>query len=95
MSAPLKTNTPAPLTGKCDWAHAMTDELKSGSDDEPEIYDVKVGEHKQHWQAKKEAKEKEVRERQQREEAECQAREEAVHLEREAAAVRRQEEADH
>ena len=75
------------MTGKCDWAHAMTDELKSGSDDEPEIYDVKVGEHKQHWQAKKEAKEKEVRERQQREEA--------VHLEREAAAVRRQEEADH
>ncbi|KIM70524.1 hypothetical protein SCLCIDRAFT_18635 [Scleroderma citrinum Foug A] len=93
MSAPSKTNTPAPLTGKRDWAHATTDELKSGSDDEPEIYDAKVGERKWHWQAKKEVKEK-VRERQQREEAEHQAREEAACLEREAATVRRQEEAD-
>ncbi|KIM64475.1 hypothetical protein SCLCIDRAFT_23484 [Scleroderma citrinum Foug A] len=87
MSAPSKTNTPAPSTGKCNWVCAMTDELKSGLDDEPEIYDVKVGEHKQRWQVKKEAKEKEAREHQQREEAERWAREEA-------AAVRRQEEAD-
>ncbi|KIM51109.1 hypothetical protein SCLCIDRAFT_33725 [Scleroderma citrinum Foug A] len=94
MSAPLKTNTPAPSTGKHDWARASTDELKSGSDDELEIYDMKVGERKRHQQAKKEAKEKEVREHQQREEAECWAREEAACLEREAAAVQRQEEAD-
>ena len=60
----------------------LQDELKSGSDDEPEIYDAKVGERKRHRQAKKEA-----RERQQREEAECRAREEA-------ATIRRQEEAD-
>ena len=66
----------------------MMDELKSSSDNEPEIYDVKVGECKRHQQAKKEVKEKEVRECQQREEAECQPREEA-------ATVWRQEEADH
>ena len=65
----------------------LQDELKSGSDDEPEIYDAKVGERKRRRQAKKEAKEKEARERQQREEAECRAREEA-------ATVWRQEEAD-
>ncbi|KIM63228.1 hypothetical protein SCLCIDRAFT_24364 [Scleroderma citrinum Foug A] len=94
MSAPPKPNTPAPSTGKCDWARATTDELKSGSDDEPEVYNMKVGKRKRCWQAKKEAKEKEARECQQREEAEHRAREEAVHLEREAAAVRRQEEAD-
>ena len=46
------------------------DELKSGLDDEPEIYDAKVGECKRCRQAKKEAKEKEARERQQREEVE-------------------------
>ena len=63
MSAPSKTNTPAPLTGERDWARAMTDELKSGLDDELEIYNAKVGECKRRWQAKKEAKEKEVRER--------------------------------
>ena len=72
----------------------MMDELKSGSDDEPEIYDAKVGERKRCRQVKKEVKEKEARERQQREEVERQAREEAVRLEREAATVRRQEEAD-
>ncbi|KIM61750.1 hypothetical protein SCLCIDRAFT_25556 [Scleroderma citrinum Foug A] len=94
MSAPLKTNTPAPSTGKRDWARATMDELKSGSDDEPEIYNVKVGEHKQRQQAKKEAKEKEAREHQQREEVEHRAREEAARLEREAASVWRQEEAD-
>ena len=94
MSAPSKTNTPASSTGKRNWAHATMDELKSSSDDEPEIYDVKVGECKWHRQAKKETKEKEARERQQREEAERQAREEAACLEREAAAIQRQEEAD-
>ncbi|KIM62270.1 hypothetical protein SCLCIDRAFT_25206 [Scleroderma citrinum Foug A] len=94
MSAPLKTNTPAPSTGKHDWARATTDKLKSGSDDELEIYNEKVGKHKQRQQAKKEAKEKEARERQQREEVEHRAREEAACLEREAATVRRQEEAD-
>ena len=88
MSAPLKTNTPAPLTCKLDWAHAMTDKLKSGSDNEPEIYDTKVGKCKPCQQVKKEAKEKEARECQQREEVEHWAKEEA-------AAVRRQEEADH
>ena len=86
MSTPLKFNTPAPSTSKHDWAHATTDELKSSLDDKLEIYDMKVGERKQCWQAKKEAKEKEARECQQREEAEC--------LEREAAIVWRQEEAD-
>ncbi|KIM67449.1 hypothetical protein SCLCIDRAFT_20971 [Scleroderma citrinum Foug A] len=95
MSAPSKTNTPAPSTGKHDWACATMDKLKSGLDDEPEIYDVKVGERKRHQQAKKEAKEKEARECQQREEVEHWAREEAARLEREAAAVWRQEEADH
>ena len=94
MSAPLKTNTPAPLTSEHNWACATMDKLKSGLDDEPEIYDVKVGKHKWCQQAKKEAKEKEARECQQREEAERQAREEAVHLKREVATVRRQEEAD-
>ncbi|KIM61585.1 hypothetical protein SCLCIDRAFT_25726 [Scleroderma citrinum Foug A] len=93
MSAPLKTNTPAPSTGKRDWARVTTDELKSSSDDEPEVYDTKVGERKRRRQVK-EAKEKEVRECQQREEAERRAREEVARLEREAAAVRRQEEAD-
>ena len=95
MSAPLKTNTPAPSTSKRNWACATTDELKSGSDDELEIYNTKVGERKQPRQVKKEAKEKEARERQQREEAERWAREEAVRLEREAATVWRQEEVDH
>ena len=80
MSAPSKTNTPAPSTSKRDWVGATTDELKSGSDNEPEIYDTKVGERKQCRQVK----EKEAREHQQREEAECRAREEAVCLEREA-----------
>ena len=94
MSAPLKLNTPAPLTSKCNWARVTTDELKSSLDDEPEIYDMKVGECKQCRQAKKEAKEKEAREHQQREEAERWAREEAVHLKREAATIQRQEEAD-
>ena len=94
MSAPSKTNTPTPSTGKRNWARVTTDELKSGSDDELEIYDAKVGEHKWRWQAKKEAKEKEARECQQREEVEHRAREEAARLEREAATVRRQEEAD-
>ena len=84
MSAPLKTNTPAPLTSKHDWAHATMDELKSGSDNEPEIYNMKVGERKRCRQVKKEAKEKEAREHQQREEAEHWAREEAACLEREA-----------
>ncbi|KIM68365.1 hypothetical protein SCLCIDRAFT_20287 [Scleroderma citrinum Foug A] len=90
MSAPPKTNTPAPSTGKRDWARATMDELKSSLDDKLEIYDMKVGERKQCWQAKKEA-----RERQQREEVERWAREEAARLEREAATIRRQEEADH
>ena len=94
MSAPSKTNTLAPSTSKHDWACVTMDELKSGSDDELEIYDAKVGKHKQRWQAKKEAKEKEARECQQREEAEHWAREEAARLKREAAAVQRQEEAD-
>ena len=53
MSAPLKTNTPAPLTGECDWACATTDELKSGSDDELEMYDAKVGERKQRQQVRR------------------------------------------
>ena len=70
------------MTSKRDWACATTDELKSGSDDKLEIYDVKVGKRKRRQQAKKEA-----REHQQREEAEHQAREEA-------ATVQRQEEAD-
>ena len=61
MSAPLKTNTPAPSTGKHNWVCATTDKLKSGSDDEPEVYDTKVGERKWRWQAKKEAKENEAR----------------------------------
>ena len=87
MSAPSKFNTPAPSTGKCDWACMTTDKLKSGSDNKPEIYNAKVGERKQRWQAKKEVKDKEVRECQQREEAAC--------LKREAAAIWRQEEADH
>ena len=94
MSAPSKTNTPAPSTSKHDWAHATMDELKSGSDDEPEVYDAKVGKRKWCWQTKREVKEREARERQQREEAEHWAREEAVCLEREAPAIRRQEEAD-
>ncbi|KIM51794.1 hypothetical protein SCLCIDRAFT_33176 [Scleroderma citrinum Foug A] len=94
MSAPSKTNTPTPSTSKHDWARATADELKSSSDDKPEIYNAKVGECKRHRQVKKEAKEKEARERQQREEVERQAREEAACLEREAAAVRRQEEVD-
>ena len=85
----MKINTPAPSTSKCDWVHATTDELKSSSDDEPEIYNMKVGERKRCRQAKKEA-----REHQQREEAEHWAKEEAVHLEREVATIRRQEEAD-
>ena len=84
MSAPLKTNTPAPSTSKHDWACATMDKLKSSLDDKPEVYDVKVGECKQHQQAKREVKEREVREHQQREEVERQAREEAVCLEREA-----------
>ena len=87
MSAPSKFNTPAPSTGKRNWARMTTDKLKSGSDNKPEIYNAKVGERKRRWQAKKEAKEKEVRECQQREEAAC--------LKREAAAIWRQEEADH
>ena len=87
MSAPLKTNTPAPSTGKHDWVHVMMH-------DELEVYDTKVGKHKQHWQVKKEVKEKEAREHQQREEAECWVREEAACLEREAATIQRQEEAD-
>ena len=62
MSAPSKTNTPTPSTGKCDWVRVTMDELKSGSDDELEIYDAKVGERKWRWQAKKEVKEKEARE---------------------------------
>ena len=94
MSAPLKTNTPAPLTSKHDWVHAMMDELKSSLDNELEVYDTKVGECKWHWQAKREVKERETRECQQREEAECQAREEAACLKRDTAAVQRQEEAD-
>ena len=65
----------------------MMDELKSGSDNELEIYDMKVGKHKRCQQVKMEVKEKEVREHQQREEA--------APLEREAATIRRQEEADH
>ena len=77
----------APLTGKCDWAHVTMDELKSGLDNEPEVYDMKVDECKQCWQVKEEAKEKEAREHQQREEAECCTREET-------AAIWRQEEAD-
>ena len=86
MSAPLKPSTPAPLTGKCDWVRATTDKLKSGLDNELEVYNMKVGERKRRWQAKKEEKEKEVRERQQKEEAERRAREEAACLEREEAA---------
>ena len=58
MSAPSKTNTPAPLTSKRDWAQATMDGLKSGLDDEPEVYDMKVGELKQRQQAKKEVKER-------------------------------------
>ncbi|KIM61770.1 hypothetical protein SCLCIDRAFT_25577 [Scleroderma citrinum Foug A] len=85
MSAPLKTNTPAPSTGKHDWVHVMMH-------DELEVYDTKVGKHKQCWQVKKEVKEKEVREHQQREEAECWVREEAACLKREAATIQRQEE---
>ena len=95
MSAPSKFNTPAPLTGKHNWVHATIDKLKSSSDDEPEIYDVKVGKHKWHQQVKKEVREKEAREHQQREEAECRVKEEAVHLKREAATVWRQEVVDH
>ena len=68
MSAPSKTNTPAPLTSEHNWACAMMDKLKSSLDDEPEIYDAKVGERKWRRQAKKEAKEKEAREHQQRKE---------------------------
>ena len=66
----LKFNTPAPSTSKHNWVCVTTDELKSSLDDKLEIYDVKVGECKQHQQAKKEAKEKEAREHQQREEEE-------------------------
>ena len=95
MSAPSKFNTPAPSTGKHDWVHMTMDKLKSGLDDKPEIYNAKVGKRKRRQQAKKEAKEKEARECQQREEAERRAREEAVCLEREVAAIWRQEEADH
>ena len=66
MSAPLKTNTLAPSTGKGDWVHVMTNELKSSLDNEPEVYDVKVGKCKWRQQAKEE-----VKECQQRKEAEC------------------------
>ena len=73
MSAPLKTNTPAPSTDKHDWVHATMDELKSDSDNKLEVYNAKVGEEGE-----------EAREHQQREEVEHQAREEAACLEREA-----------
>ena len=60
----------------------MTNELKSSLDNEPEVYDVKVGKCKWRRQAKEE-----VKECQQRKEAECWVKEEA-------ATIQRQEEVD-
>jgi len=80
MSAIAKSNSPvAPVTTKPkDWTKAPTPELQSGSEDESDILDAKVKEHRRRKQVKREEKQhREEAQRQAHEEAEARAREEA------------------
>jgi len=66
MSATAKSNSPiaSTATKSRDWTKASTLELQSGSEDESDILDAKVKEHRRRKQVKR--KEKQRREEEQR-----------------------------